>query len=597
MRKFWKRHLAPNYLRTCLCAIVLFATVASVVFSQNPSLAFNLLKTSTLSGLKHASFDGTAYPFANSFLWTEIDAANWKSDFASINNKYKIDPLVYDSSLLAKNIKDLGFDTQDTYTRNLKINYPVVYMGNYELDGQEGGGSHPAVDIKLPTGTPILSIANGIVTKVESQPYGFGNHVVVRHNNVPSLDDPGSLQTIFSSYSHLDTMDVKVGDIVTKGQQIALSGNSGLTTTPHLHFQIDKDNFPWQPYWPFTGPELNAAGLDFFQALNSGFKQEEAYQHTIHPMQFVQKFLIYKSNDSQEVEPELVSEEAVLEPELREESVLDLREEPVIIDDVSEEKLLEIRGPKKMIMGQKYSIFVDNLPKSLLASSDMSDFNLTSNKKAMVVNKVFANDTFMFEVMPSEIGSYVYSFSNQGQEYKLKSEVLLFKDIALGNNLNELLFNLVRKNVISGYPDGSFMPANHLHRAELAAILDKLFALANTQPVDLNFQDVSKSDWYYPAVLKLTSNGFFENDTSFNPAAFVRLNELIKVLFLAYKIDIDLATTDRSLLDTVAFDDWSYPYMLYALKSGVLNSDQIKAYDEYVTREQLIQILTKFLNS
>ncbi|TSC79648.1 MAG: peptidase M23 family protein [Candidatus Peregrinibacteria bacterium Gr01-1014_25] len=170
--------------------------------------------------------------------------------------------------------------------------YSVGYMGPYS--GEEGKGTHPGIDIRMPVGTPVRAIATGIVTAVGENAGGFGRYVVLRHPNVPDPENPKKTTTLFSAYAHLSAQLVSEGQIVDKGQEIALSGRTGFADGAHLHFQIDReksrtgDETPWHPYWPFTSSEMRAAGLTFEQAVNSGFQSSNGYAFTIHPMKYVQ---------------------------------------------------------------------------------------------------------------------------------------------------------------------------------------------------------------------------------------------------------------------------------------------------------------------
>lgn len=164
--------------------------------------------------------------------------------------------------------------------------YSVSYLGSY-VSGVEGTGSHPAVDIRVPIGTPVRSIASGIVSEVKDAT-GFGKTVVIRHPNIPDPDNPRSTTVLYSNYAHLSTTFVEEGDIVSKGDQIALSGMTGDATGPHLHFQIDQDTAPWHPYWPFTAEELRTAGLSTNAAVNRGFHADRAAAYTVNPLLFVQ---------------------------------------------------------------------------------------------------------------------------------------------------------------------------------------------------------------------------------------------------------------------------------------------------------------------
>lgn len=165
--------------------------------------------------------------------------------------------------------------------------YSVGNMGSYD-SGAENGGSHPGVDIRVPVGTPIRSIANGIVTQVRNDAGGYGLFIVVRHPHMPDPARPTHETVLHSAYAHLSSQLVEEGDIVEKGQLIGLSGQSGFVTGAHLHFQVDRDEAPWHPYWPFTGAEARAAGLTTTKAVNSGFHQERLQQFTVHPMLLVQ---------------------------------------------------------------------------------------------------------------------------------------------------------------------------------------------------------------------------------------------------------------------------------------------------------------------
>ena len=89
---------------------------------------------------------------------------------------------------------------------------------------------HQGMDTAEPIGTPVLAIADGEVVAVS---FGdeLGNHVVIRH-----------AEGFSSMYAKLKHVEVKQGQIVKAGQTIGLSGNTGVSTGPHLHFALMKDN-------------------------------------------------------------------------------------------------------------------------------------------------------------------------------------------------------------------------------------------------------------------------------------------------------------------------------------------------------------------
>lgn len=87
---------------------------------------------------------------------------------------------------------------------------------------------HKGIDLKAKRRTPIYATADGVVRYVQDRNEGtFGRVVIIAHNF--------GFETV---YGHLRYTDVKVGDVVKKGQQIARSGNSGRSNGPHLHYEV-----------------------------------------------------------------------------------------------------------------------------------------------------------------------------------------------------------------------------------------------------------------------------------------------------------------------------------------------------------------------
>lgn len=95
--------------------------------------------------------------------------------------------------------------------------------------GPIGSKNHLGVDIANAIGTPVVSGADGVVSYVGTM-NGYGKVVMVEH----SIDG----QSFTSVYAHLSGFTSSVGDVVSKGQQIARMGNTGNSTGPHLHFEI-----------------------------------------------------------------------------------------------------------------------------------------------------------------------------------------------------------------------------------------------------------------------------------------------------------------------------------------------------------------------
>jgi murein DD-endopeptidase MepM/ murein hydrolase activator NlpD len=248
-------------------------------------------QASVLAGKKSAPFDGTVAPIKKVPNWVALSSSEWKAAYDQIPLDKFIDFPEYTPSQLIVPFSTLNLSkAADKVIRNAQVTFSTPYMGNYKLDGQEYAGSHLAVDIKIPSGTPVYAIANGVVVKALNQSSGFGYHVVLRHDEVPSINNADVKTTYYSGYAHLSNYVVAEGDLVSKGQLIGSSGSSGTATTPHLHFQIDNDQAPWHMYWPFTSKDAADAGVNFWDGVSAGLGREKALATTINPLVYVQKY-------------------------------------------------------------------------------------------------------------------------------------------------------------------------------------------------------------------------------------------------------------------------------------------------------------------
>lgn len=95
--------------------------------------------------------------------------------------------------------------------------------------------NHKGMDFAAPAGTPIYAAASGTVTSA-SYSDNAGNMIVINHGN--------GLQTY---YMHCNSMYVRAGQTVSKGQNIGAVGSTGNSSGPHLHFQVMQNGTPVNP--------------------------------------------------------------------------------------------------------------------------------------------------------------------------------------------------------------------------------------------------------------------------------------------------------------------------------------------------------------
>ncbi len=149
-----------------------------------------------------------------------------------VNGQVSGEPVVEDQLLTYPIDKVVLVGTKNVYITSAPQNasasgfkWPLATRGvitSYWGDGR----NHKGIDIGVPTGTSIIAVKAGTVVESKySSDYGY--HVTIDHGN-----------GVKTRYAHNSKNVVSVGDWVSAGQLIALSGNTGISTGPHLHFEV-----------------------------------------------------------------------------------------------------------------------------------------------------------------------------------------------------------------------------------------------------------------------------------------------------------------------------------------------------------------------
>lgn len=100
---------------------------------------------------------------------------------------------------------------------------------------------HTGIDLRATTGTKVYASNGGTVT-TSAYSSAWGNYIIISHG--------GGLTTL---YAHLSRRSVSKGDKVKRGDIIGYTGNTGYSTGPHLHFEINKNGTPYNPLTEFKG--------------------------------------------------------------------------------------------------------------------------------------------------------------------------------------------------------------------------------------------------------------------------------------------------------------------------------------------------------
>jgi murein DD-endopeptidase MepM/ murein hydrolase activator NlpD len=95
---------------------------------------------------------------------------------------------------------------------------------------------HEGVDFSAPPGTEIYATGDGIIMASDRSKSGYGNQIIIDHGF--------GYKTM---YAHLQSFKVRAGEKVKRGQVIGTIGSTGKSTSPHLHYEVWKNNVPVNP--------------------------------------------------------------------------------------------------------------------------------------------------------------------------------------------------------------------------------------------------------------------------------------------------------------------------------------------------------------
>lgn len=150
--------------------------------------------------------------------------------------------------------------------------------------------------------------------------------------------------------------------------------------------------------------------------------------------------------------------------------------------------------------------------------------------------------------------------------------------------------------IVSGADDGNFYPDRFVNRAELLKMATLCAKLILQKDVELNFPDVSESDWFYEFVQTAVALGIVGGypDGTFRPAQTVNKAEALKMLLKAKGIDTQRPSAD--LFTDVKVSDWFSEYVNYSVSNELIDiSGESFNPSEGMTRAQLAEIIYRML--
>jgi murein DD-endopeptidase MepM/ murein hydrolase activator NlpD len=187
----------------------------------------------------------------------EADPVNYNTRKASVNDYKDLEGFANSESLMALNQRvDALADQVTIQTKSMEqlaklaenkteflASIPAIQpVSNKKLRSMASGFGyrlhpiyktykmHSGIDFTAPTGTPIYATGNGRIVPAPNGVSGYGNHVVIDHGF--------GYKTL---YAHMYKSKVRMGERVKRGQLIGYVGNTGLSSGPHLHYEVIKN--------------------------------------------------------------------------------------------------------------------------------------------------------------------------------------------------------------------------------------------------------------------------------------------------------------------------------------------------------------------
>ena len=570
-----------------------------------------------------------------------------KKKYTEIDSKYFIKTPIYDPEVFWKALESLKPWTEEyNNTITERLIYTVPYLWTYNFDYKEYSWSHPWIDIIAPEWTPVLNIAEWIVVQTWYQPWWFWNYVMIKHNNarLPNWE----IWIVYSMYAHLSYFTVKEWTKIKIWNTIWYVWQTGTATTPHLHFQIELDNSPFAPFWPFSTLDMKNAKVWFFDWVNIWLWKEKALLYTINPLKFINKNLLSNWFSTNDWEVSSINKNEI--NKIIENQLTDVN------DDKSNENISNITNNTWSINSENTSETVENtwiirneniennnidkaeIKKEELVKTEVTllntinadlilnepkEMNLLSltqedlwknldkidseNDLLNISWSIINNETDKKEILNTiEINDNSWNIINNNswiitQEENIKKPIIenkIFEDIKKDYKYFKELEYFKWKNIISWFEDWTFKPRNNITRIESLKII---LLSKNIKPIKnekSKFIDIKTNSWENTYINSaIWSSIVTVENQKFNPLRNVTRVEVLKLILTLNWINLENEKLDKELED-ININDWYYKYVSYAVKNSLFEIKNNKFYpNKPVTREELIYILYKYISN
>ncbi len=535
------KYLKALWIFNLILVLYYFSSIYWVYFIKSSILEY--------SNIKSDSFDWTIYPITYIPDWTKVN--NVSKNISFDDEKFDINNFIELPNYDLKLMEDSSWKNKDSIL--VRYTYPVVYMWSYRLNYIEYDWSHPAVDIRAPIWTPVLSIANWVIIITKNVDTWNWKYVVIRHDNI-------NWETFYSSYLHLSEINVQEWTKIKRWELIWKVWMTWITTTPHLHFQIDKKDSLFYPYWPFTFKEASDLWLDFFGAINVWLWKEKAIAYTINPMNFIDSHL----NKN-----------------------LTLIKDDIQINNNAQDISL-IKEDNKLLASTEENVnliftntWTDIINSDINNSSNNANLNLQENNNSVWIKNNLSNIN-------------IDNKNNVWIEEKINITDQIFKDIDLNSKFYKPTAYLYNEGIVKWYNDNTFKPNNNVSRWEALIFILKLYNIPLDSKTNINFSDIKQNNYLVPFLKKALDLWLISKNKIFRPNDPISRAEFITILIKTSKKP--LSNYKNSYFNDIKEADWYYAYINTFTEIYIWNISWNKAFEPNNTfnRWQIAQILYTF---
>ncbi len=175
-----------------------------------------------------------------------------------------------------------------------------------------------------------------------------------------------------------------------------------------------------------------------------------------------------------------------------------------------------------------------------------------------------------------------------------------FSDVNSAHPNFTAIMDLKEREVIGGYPDGTFKPEQAVNRVEaLKIILNAAGIDSSTSGKIANFTDTDQAQWYAPFLNKAYDLGVIGGypDGTYKPTQTVNLAENLKILLNSYQVDLGAVSVTSNMFDDAYADQWYSKFVQYAKDRKLIEGDlDNKVYPgQGMTRAKLAEIAYRFI--